>query len=87
MTGVSRDPGTSANFRYTTSTDMTASQEVLFPLRVDDYVFDGWAHLRRSDVIAKHIGDFRNWRTQANYERQVARLVRDLSLGDGDIDG
>lgn len=24
MTGVSRDPGTSANFRYTTSTDMTA---------------------------------------------------------------
>jgi hypothetical protein len=24
MTGASRDPGTSANFRYTTSTDMTA---------------------------------------------------------------
>ena len=23
MTGASRDPGTSANFRYTTSTDMT----------------------------------------------------------------
>ena len=25
MTGASRDRGTSANFRYTTSTDMTAS--------------------------------------------------------------
>jgi hypothetical protein len=24
MTGASRDPGTSANFRYTTSTDMTS---------------------------------------------------------------
>ena len=24
MTGAKRDPGTSANFRYTTSTDMTA---------------------------------------------------------------
>ena len=25
MTGASRDPGTSANFRYTTSTDMTSN--------------------------------------------------------------
>ena len=25
MTGAKRDPGTSANFRYTTSTDMTMS--------------------------------------------------------------
>jgi hypothetical protein len=24
MTGAARDPGTSANFRYTTSTDLTA---------------------------------------------------------------
>jgi hypothetical protein len=26
MTGASRDPGTSANFRYTTSTDMTGGE-------------------------------------------------------------
>jgi hypothetical protein len=28
MTGASRDPGTSANFRYTTSTDMTRAGDV-----------------------------------------------------------
>jgi hypothetical protein len=27
MTGAARDPGTSANFRYTTSTDMTDTAE------------------------------------------------------------
>ena len=27
MTGAKRDPGTSANFRYTTSTDMTAGNQ------------------------------------------------------------
>ena len=29
MTGAKRDPGTSANFRYTTSTDMTALSSVV----------------------------------------------------------
>ena len=28
MTGAKRDPGTSANFRYTTSTDMTVQDDV-----------------------------------------------------------
>jgi hypothetical protein len=29
MTGAARDPGTSANFRYTTSTDMTEGDAVV----------------------------------------------------------
>ena len=29
MTGAQRDPGTSANFRYTTSTDMTYRSEIV----------------------------------------------------------
>ena len=28
MTGAKRDPGTSANFRYTTSTDMTLRRTI-----------------------------------------------------------
>jgi hypothetical protein len=38
MTGAARDPGTSANFRYTTSTDMTALSLPLprFPARTID---------------------------------------------------
>ena len=38
MTGAKRDPGTSANFRYTTSTDMTAR---LSPSRlINDVTYD-----------------------------------------------
>ena len=31
MTGAARDPGTSANFRYTTSTDVTVGVATFLP--------------------------------------------------------
>jgi hypothetical protein len=54
-------------------------RNVLFPIRLDDTVMDvkiGWAaDIRRK----KHIGDFRNWRDAAQYDKAFSRLLRDLS--------
>jgi len=52
--------------------------EVLFPIQLDDYVISGWEHHRKADVLAKHIGDFRLWKTADSYRNALARLVRDL---------
>ena len=34
-------------------------RNVLFPIRIDDYLFDEWDHPRKADVVSKVIGDFR----------------------------
>lgn len=52
--------------------------DVLFPLRLDDYVLDGWDHHRRADVRAKYVGDFSHWREPESYRLALARLLRDL---------
>jgi len=52
--------------------------EVLFPIRLDDYIFTGWNHHRKADVILKNIGDFRQWKEPESYRKSLARLVCDL---------
>jgi len=51
---------------------------VIYPLRIDDAVMDietGWpADIRRS----RYIGDFKRWKTSAEYEKSFERLLRDL---------
>jgi TIR domain/Pentapeptide repeats (8 copies) len=57
--------------------------EVLFPIRLDDYIFSGWSHHRKADVTAKHIGDFRIWKEPETYRKRLDRLVKNLKA-DGD---
>jgi len=52
--------------------------EVLFPIRLDDYIFEKWDHPRKADVIAKNVGDFRNLSDPASYNEALNRLIRDL---------
>lgn len=52
--------------------------EVLFPIRLDDYIFEKWQHERKADVIKKNIGDFRNWKEPESYKKALDRLIRDL---------
>jgi uncharacterized protein YjbI with pentapeptide repeats len=53
-------------------------KDVLFPIRLDDSIFESrepWAEeLRRS----RHIGDFSNWKSHDDYAIVLERLVRDL---------
>jgi hypothetical protein len=52
--------------------------EVLFPVRLDDYIFSNWQHYRKADVTSKNIGDFRNWNDPDSYSKCLNRLLRDL---------
>ena len=49
--------------------------EVLFPIRLDDYVISGWDHHRQADLVRKNIGDFRNWRTKSQYQKAFGKLL------------
>lgn len=53
-------------------------QVVLFPLRIDDAVFDTteqWAYT----LHKRHLGDFRNWTNPLVYQNAFNRLLRDLN--------
>lgn len=58
-----------------------SEDDVLFPIRVDDYVLDGWNHHRKADVTCKNIGDFRDWNDPDKYKKALDRLIRDLQSG------
>lgn len=54
-------------------------RNVLFPVRIDNYIFDGWEHPRKADVVAKVIGDFCD---PSVYQRSLTRLVDNLNKTD-----
>jgi hypothetical protein len=54
-------------------------RSVLFPVRIDDYIFNGWEHPRKADVVSKVIGDFRD---PSDYQRSLNRLVDNLNRTD-----
>lgn len=51
---------------------------VLFPIRVDDAVMDTNAAWAESIRRTRHIGDFRRWKDHDEYQKALARLIRDL---------
>jgi hypothetical protein len=53
---------------------------VLFPIRIDDYLFDIWQHPRKVDILAKVIGDFRDWNNSVTvYHKSFQRLLEALA--------
>jgi hypothetical protein len=53
--------------------------DVLFPVSLDDFIFNGWDHERKVDVTRKVIADARGWANDpAVYRRVLERLLRDL---------
>jgi uncharacterized protein YjbI with pentapeptide repeats len=59
--------------------------EVLFPIRLDDYIFNEWSHHRKADLLTKNVGDFCKWKGQDEYMKAFNRLLRDLKT-EGKID-
>jgi uncharacterized protein YjbI with pentapeptide repeats len=54
------------------------NETVLFPIRIDDTVMttpEPWARKLRDQ---RNIGDFRQWKKPAEYQRSLERLLRDL---------
>jgi uncharacterized protein YjbI with pentapeptide repeats len=54
-------------------------RNVLFPVRIDDYLFDEWDHPRTADVVSKVIGDFRGSDNLANYAKAFPRFLDALN--------
>jgi hypothetical protein len=58
-------------------------KSVLFPIRIDNYIFEPWEHPRKADILAKVVGDFSGWaRSPARYGDALQRLLRDLKAGE-----
>jgi hypothetical protein len=53
-------------------------KNILFPITIDDYVFDEWKHERKADVLAKVVGDFRAWRDPSSYQEAFRKLLKGL---------
>jgi hypothetical protein len=53
---------------------------ILFPVRLDDYVFQ-WRHHRQADLLAKNIGDFRRWEDKRKYDAAFERFLKALCAG------
>lgn len=53
-------------------------KSILFPVRIDNYIFDEWQHERKDDLLRKVIGDFRKWRNPEAYQKAFNKLLRDL---------
>src|SRR3990172_4668701 len=54
-------------------------KEILFPIRIDDYLFEKWDHPRKADVIAKVVGDFRGWKDHEHYKKNFPKLLKALN--------
>lgn len=55
-------------------------KNILFPVRIDNYLFDGWEHPRKADILAKVVGDFRGWKgNAAKYDTAFHKLLKALN--------
>jgi len=58
-------------------------KNILFPIRIDDYLFECWEHPRKDDVVTKVVGDFRGWdQDAAKHDVAFKKLLRALEAED-----
>jgi len=53
-------------------------RSVLFPVRLDDSIIDATEAWAASIRRQRHVGDFRNWKSNDDYQNGLQRLLRDL---------
>jgi hypothetical protein len=55
-------------------------KNILFPIRIDNYLFEQWKHPRKADVLSKVVGDFNGWnRSVAKYDTSLSKLIKALN--------
>ena len=60
------------------------SKGILFPIRIDDYIFNTWEHERKADVLRKVVGDFSGWnKDAAKYDKAFDKLLKGLQAESG----
>jgi hypothetical protein len=53
-------------------------RHILFPIRIDDYLFKIWDHPRKADILSKVVGDFSHWKNHDSYKKSFDRLQQVL---------
>ena len=53
-------------------------ETVLFPIRVDDSVFDVEAHWAQQIRLTRNICDFTGWKDHDSYQKALKRVLADL---------
>lgn len=60
--------------------EQAEKKNVLFPITIDDHIFNDWDHERKADVIKKIVGDFRDWNHGTKeYQESFQRLLSNLN--------
>lgn len=54
------------------------NENVLVPIRLDDYVLNEWQHEQKADVLATHVLDFSDWQDETKYKAAFERLLHAL---------
>ena len=54
-------------------------KNVLFPIRIDDYLLKKWNHPRKADVVSKVAGDFRGSDNLASHSKAFTRFLDALN--------
>ena len=66
-------------FRQKQAGDFVGDVDVLFPVQLDDYIFEKWHHARKIDVTQKMIADARGWQSDPEvYPKVREKLIKDL---------
>ena len=52
---------------------------MLFPIRIEDYLFDEWENPRKADVVSKVIGDSRGSDNLATHQKAFPRFLAALN--------
>ena len=60
--------------------ELERKKTILFPIRLDDAVFEVSDIQEIDRLREKHIGDFRHWQDMRSYQRAFSQLVRDLTI-------
>lgn len=55
-------------------------REILYPIRLDEAIFDCTASWARSLRATRHIGDFTSWQDDAAYQQAFSTLLRHLKI-------
>ncbi len=59
---------------------------ILFPIRIDEYIFEKWEHERKADVVRKVVGDFSGWdKDAAKYDKAFDKLLKGLQAESGKL--
>jgi hypothetical protein len=55
-----------------------SNRVLLFPIRLDDSLFEAGIDWATDILRTRHIADFKNWEDQPRYQKAISRLLRDL---------